>query len=306
MSKQKHNFWDISWSPWTGCSHASAACFNCWAEMIKARFGCKVFDCTDPTHEIMHVAAIKEIQGRLVPRWLMADGKPKIVFHEDRVHKPLHIKKPSRFFVCDVSDFFHPLNPGSDELRFEVMEVCKRAYWHDFIFITKRASAVLPFQRKFYPKGFPDNFIIMATLESTDPAVTGPALPYGGGNPWLRAHDLVPVKCKAKGLIMEPMLGPVDLPDEVWEAYGRGWCILGGESDNNMGIHGAGIRDIAPMKKEWAEAVIAKCDQYGIKVYFKQWGSFDENGVFVGPKQKAGKLWDGLLRKEFPRRRRTR
>ena len=38
MNLSKGQYWDVSWSPIRGCSHASPGCDHCWAERMAGRF----------------------------------------------------------------------------------------------------------------------------------------------------------------------------------------------------------------------------------------------------------------------------
>lgn len=60
------------------------------------------------------------------------------------------------------------------------------------------------------------------------------------------------------------------------------WVIVGGESDPNA----------RPMKKEWVLNIKRQCDEQGVPFFFKQWGTYGEDGVKRN-KKANGCLLDG-------------
>ena len=76
---------DDTWNPTTGCDKVSAGCKNCYAEPMAHR-----------------------LQAMKSPGY---EGGFKVALHENRLSKPLLIKRPTRFFVNSMSDLFHEKNP---------------------------------------------------------------------------------------------------------------------------------------------------------------------------------------------------
>jgi protein gp37 len=60
--------------------------------------------------------------------------------HENALQKPLEWKKPQVIFVNSMSDLFHKDVPF--EFIERVFDVMKRAHWHQFQVLTKRAERV--------------------------------------------------------------------------------------------------------------------------------------------------------------------
>ncbi|MGH7326987.1 MAG: DUF5131 family protein, partial [Polyangiaceae bacterium] len=85
-------------------------------------------------------------------------------------------------------------------------------------------------------------------------------------------------------------LGPLDL--RLWLPHIH-WVILGGES-------GPGSR---PMHVEWARSVRDQCIEFGLPLFFKQWGNHapDESGEqLVRMRSKNERLFDGRTWDQFP------
>lgn len=139
----------------------------------------------------------------------------------------------------------------------------------------------------------------------------------------LKCRDLSPVLF----LSCEPLLGPVDLQNIQVAAEGGGlgpdqlsddlydalegevcsgetgcvtregqptvdWVIAGGESGP----------EARPTDPEWVRSLRDQCQAAGVPFLFKQWGECDENSQRVG-KSRAGRMLDGVLHDEFPKKR---
>jgi len=61
------------------------------------------------------------------------------------------------------------------------------------------------------------------------------------------------------------------------------WVIVGGESGPNA----------RPMKLEWALDIQKQCDEQGVAFFFKQWGTWGEDGV-KRSKKNNGRLLNGV------------
>jgi protein gp37 len=103
VNKTKIEWCDYTWNPITGCLNG---CSYCYARRIYQRFK-KSF-------------------------------KPK--FHYERLSHPLKVDKPSRIFVCSVSDFWgrgvYPI------WRDEVYNVIRACPQHTFLFLTKQPQRI--------------------------------------------------------------------------------------------------------------------------------------------------------------------
>ena len=225
--------------------------------------------------------------------------------------KPWLAGKPRHIFVGDMGDFLS----SAVTVEFLARELFgaiesnagKRHVW---MLLTKRPARLAALSEVM--GGFPDNVIAMTTV--TDQRTAN-----------VRVRELLKVRCKTKGLSMEPLLGPVDLgeaglacdwacpecgsrsldPDKQsmdgrwWECFdchetGMGepawtpliqWVACGGES-------GAGAR---PMHPDWVRSIRDQCRESGVAFFFKQWGEWGLEVPTYGG-DLGGDLRSGIVR----------
>jgi protein gp37 len=224
---------ESTWNPVTGCDKISPGCKYCYAERLAER--------------------------------LQAMGQPnykngfKLTLQPRMLELPLHWRKPQTIFVNSMSDLFHDGVP----LPYiqEVFDVMRRAHWHRFQVLTKRAERLAELDRNLI---WSPNIWMGVSVESTKYV---PRIDY------LRA-----TRAAVKFLSLEPLLGALpglDLRD-------IDWVIVGGES-------GPGAR---PMKETWVLDVREQCRVAGVPFFFKQWGGTN--------KKKAGRILEGRTWDEMP------
>jgi len=223
-----------TWNPVTGCVKISPGCMHCYAERMAKR--------------------------------LQAMGQPnyahgfKLALHEHTLELPLGWKKPQTIFVNSMSDLFLKEVPKSFIAK--VFDVMRKAHWHTFQVLTKRAERLLDLSREL---PWEANIWMGVTVENKD---------YTQRIEFLRKSS-----AHIKFLSIEPLLGP--LPQLNLE--GVDWVIVGGES-------GPGAR---PMEPSWVLDIRDQCHDSRVPFFFKQWG---------GPrKKKAGRLLEGRTWDEMPR-----
>jgi protein gp37 len=251
---------DESWNPVTGCTPVSEACEHCYAL-------------------------------RMLGRNLPNHSGPAPTFHPDRLHKPLHWRKPRRVFVCSMSDLFH--EAFTDEQRDAVFVTMALAWRHTFMVLTKRPGRMHRYmldgrERIAERRDATGRYIEAAWSKSqllSAYARTGSqweafekAWPLP--NIWLgvtaenqqRADERIPILLDTPAAVrfvsLEPMLGPVDLSGHGSCHVGNvdaqlDWVILGGQT-------GPGAR---PMQPEWALDVYRQCKAAGVPFFFKKWGA---------------------------------
>ncbi len=224
---------EATWNPVTGCAKISPGCKHCYAERMAKR--------------------------------LKAMGQPnyangfRLTLQEKALELPLSWKKPRVIFVNSMSDLFHKNVPVEFILR--VFDVMRRANWHQYQILTKRADrleqldAVIPWQPHIW---------MGVSVESED---------YRS-----RIDHLRRTHAHIKFLSLEPLLGPLGPLDLA----GIHWAIAGGES-------GPGAR---PMNVEWVTDIRDQCLRAKVPFFFKQWGGTN--------KKRAGRMLEGRFWDEMP------
>lgn len=160
-----------------------------------------------------------------------------------------------------MSDLFHSDVPTG--YIHAVFETIKRADWHVFQVLTKRADRLRALAGEL---PWPENLWMGVSVENAD------YVP--------RVRDLQRTPAAVRFLSIEPLLAPIPrLP-----LAGLHWVIVGGES-------GPGAR---PMKPEWVRTIRDRCLVREVPFFFKQWG-----GVW---KKRTGRKLDGRTWDERPRR----
>lgn len=92
------------------------------------------------------------------------------------------------------------------------------------------------------------------------------------------------IKAGVRFLSIEPLLEDLG----TFDLTGMSWVIVGGESGPKA----------RPMKAEWARSIRHQCEAADVPFFFKQWGSYGEDGIRRS-KTNNGRLlddqtWNGL------------
>lgn len=235
MSEHSGIEWtESTWNPLTGCTKVSPGCKHCYAERMSRR--------------------------------LQAMGQPnyvngfKLSMHASALEKPLEWKKPQVVFVNSMSDLFHEDVPLDFVLQ--VFDVMRRAHWHTFQVLTKRAGRLEELSAQI---AWPENVWMGVSVENRGYT--------------FRIEHLRRTGAAVKFLSLEPLLGPLGRLD----LGGIQWVIVGGES-------GPGAR---PLDEAWVVDVRDQCALAQVPFFFKQWG-----GVH---KKKSGRLLEGRTWNEMPK-----
>jgi protein gp37 len=233
MARSAIEWTESTWNPLTGCTKISSGCKHCYAERMAKR--------------------------------LQAMGQPnyvngfKLTMHEHVLEKPLGWKTPQVVFVNSMSDLFHKDVPvGFIQKTFDVM---RRAPWHQFQVLTKRAERLLELNPQIE---WPENVWMGVSVENQDNVS--------------RIDCLRRTGVKIRFLSLEPLLGPIRHLD----LHDINWVIVGGES-------GPGAR---PILQGWVTEIRDQCVLAHVPFFFKQWG-----GVH---KKKAGRQLEGRTWNEMP------
>jgi len=196
---------------------------------------------------------------RIVTRmWKRNFNKPWL--NEKTFDTPLKWE-PSLIFTCSMSDFF--LNEA-DLWRPRAWDVIRRTPQHQWQILTKRPQRIkqcLP--PDWGPSGYP-NVWLGTSVESPN---------YYG-----RIKQLVEVPAAIHFLSLEPLLADLlGLPLDDIE-----WVIVGGESGSKF----------RPMQSEWAQRILALCQERGIPFFGKQ---------RAGHRTELPLLFDGKEIQEMPK-----
>ena len=232
MARSAIEWTEATWNPVTGCDKISPGCKHCYAEVMARR--------------------------------LKAMGQPNyrngfdLTLHPAMLDRPLSWRRPQMIFVNSMSDLFHDDVPDSFIQR--VFDVMRRASWHTFQVLTKRASrleAVAP------DLPWPENVWMGVSVERED---------YTS-----RIAHLRRTPAHVKFLSLEPLLGPLPRID----LRGIDWVIVGGESGPRA----------RPIEEGWALDILRQCQAARVPFFFKQWGG--RNKKKAG-RQLKGRIWDEM------------
>ena len=158
-----------------------------------------------------------------------------------------------------MSDLFHKDVP--EQFIQRVFEVMRKAYWHQFQILTKRAKRLLDVSPSIE---WPANVWMGVSVENADYT--------------FRIDQLRQTQAKIKFLSLEPLLGPL----ANLNLQKIDWVIVGGESGPKA----------RPIREEWILEIHDQCLRASIPFFFKQWG---------GPnKKKSGRLLKGCTWDELP------
>lgn len=196
-----------------------------------------------------------------------------VTLNPNALDEPKRIKKPSMFFVCSMGDIFHKDVPF--EYIDHIMETIEATPQHIYQILTKRDTRMYEYFEYHRQGNVPKNVWLGVTIES--------------GNQFARTHLLAGIKkATVHFLSCEPLVGePLWLLDDL---DGIDWVICGGESGPKA----------RPMKKEWVLDLMQQCAEKGVPFFFKQWGTYGEDGV-KRDKKANGCLLDGKVYQAWPK-----
>ncbi|MGE4291433.1 MAG: phage Gp37/Gp68 family protein [Desulfovibrio sp.] len=192
----------------------------------------------------------------------------KFTLLPQRLEQPLKVKRPTLFFVNSMSDLFHDEMPN--DFIDDIFNTIIATPQHRYQILTKRSARMLEY---FLTRDIPRNTMIGATVEDK---IHG--LP--------RIADIRQItNAPIRFLSIEPLLenlGTINLTN-------IDWVIVGGESGSRA----------RPMQLEWVTTIREQCLTLGIPFYFKQWGTWGEDGV-KRSKKKNGRLLEGKIWEQMP------
>lgn len=197
-------------------------------------------------------AGCKFCYAETMAKRLQAMGTPgyengfEFTLMPDRLEMPKKIKRPTKFFVNSMSDLFHENMPF--EFLDNVFKVIRETPHHQYQILTKREDIL---QKYFETHSVPENVWLGVTVEFAQTKN--------------RIDILRNINARIRFLSIEPLI------DAVGELNLEGihWVIVGGESGHKA----------RPMNPEWAIDIQRQCDEQGVSFFFKQWGTWGEDGV---------------------------
>lgn len=228
---------DATWNPVRGCVKISPGCKNCYAATFAERWRGLL------GHPYEHGFDL-----RLVP---------------EKLAEPLRWAQSRLVFVNSMSDLFQ-VGVG-DEFIEATFDIMRRADWHVYQLLTKRAERLRTFSRA-RPS--------MTSMQHVWLGVSVEDRRYG----LPRIQALRESAATTRFLSIEPLLedlGPLDLK-------GIDWVIVGGES-------GPRARRMRP---EWVISIRDQCKAARVPFFFKQWGGVQ--------KSKTGRLLEGKTHDAMP------
>jgi protein gp37 len=191
----------------------------------------------------------------------------KLAIHPTRLDDPIRRKKPTIYFVNSMSDLFHENIPF--DFIDKIFDVIRKTSQHRYQILTKRPEVMA---RYFSDRVAPDNAWLGTSVENRKHGIP-------------RIDLLRQVDVKVRFLSIEPLLE--DLGE--FDLSGMSWVIVGGES-------GAKAR---PMKADWARSIQRQCEEMDVPFFFKQWGSYGDDGIRRA-KANNGRTLDGRTWDELP------
>ena len=244
--KTKIDWCDATWNPVTGCLHG---CEYCYARGITKRYGGHLqqddendgYVLTKPMYDITPMSQDIARVGRMLP--YPYDFAP--TFHRYRLDIPARWTKPRTIFVCSMADLFGEWVP--DEWIIEVLEACRKAPQHRYLFLTKNPSRYDALEDADIITDKDMNF----WLGSTTTDITRDVLHF---NRVLHTFQ----SC-------EPMLNPwppAGEPNRRFEGEWPEWVIFGAETGNRK-------NKVIP-EKAGVDNAVKMCRNIGAKVFMKE------------------------------------
>ena len=175
-------------------------------------------------------------------------------------------RRPHNIFVCSMGDLFHEKVPFDFIDR--VMETIVATPQHRYQILTKRPERLHEY---FTTHDVPQNVWLGTTVESRRNK--------------FRIDYLRGLHAPVRFLSCEPLiedLGEMDLT-------GINWVIVGGESGMQA----------RPIKEDWIIGIKNQCEQHHIAFFFKQWGTWGQDGIKRN-KHANGKLLQGEIIQQMP------
>lgn len=266
MNRTKIPWTDYSWNPVVGCTPCSPGCANCYAKALH-----------DKRHKAFMVNV--ELPGQYVRPFGTIQCFP------DRLDEPLRLRKPSKIFVCSMSDLFH--EDVNVNFINKVLMTIDAAPRHTFQLLTKRidrAARLLTAGELgvLSPNAWPG--VTICDQDEADAKIPA-LLSIPAAVRWLSIEPmlseiifsddvLAPTpRCdgcgrSTSGMVMGDTHEVLNSTDDRFPEYcgiykqvlGIDWVVVGCESGPHR----------RPCNVEWVRSVVEQCKAAGCPVFVKQ------------------------------------
>ena len=235
----------IEWSshtfnPWYGCQKVSSACVHCYAETMSNR----------QLHKKKY--GVQHLWGPTAMRRIAEDEKWEEPLYWNRQAEKRNTR--AQVFcgsMCDVMEDRRDL----DAPRQRLYQLIEQTPFLDWLLVTKRPENLSKFLPQSWRSSPKPNVWLMTTCENQECADK-------------RIPELMKVPAVVYGISVEPMLGPITLPQGFVDLGRSGWVITGGET-------GCAAR---PTQEKWLTDLRDQCVSHGVAYVFKKWGKFYPSG----------------------------
>jgi protein gp37 len=163
---------------------------------------------------------------------------------DETFNKPKKLAGRQNIFTCSYSDFFIS---NADDWREDAWKVIRTTPQHIWIIITKRSENIMQRLPEDWGNGY-KNVILGVTVESEK---------------YLDRTDILrTIPAASRLVIFEPLISDISNINFT----GFDWAIIGGESGIN--------NQYRECKVEWIRNIKVQAEQYNIKVFIKQVGTY--------------------------------
>lgn len=207
MNRTAIEWTDFSWNPIVGCDHG---CWYCYARKMCLRF----------------------------PKIFPNGFKP--TFHPERLQKPWERKKPSKIFVCSISDLFASWTDTYwRDMVLESIRLCPVK--HTFQLLTKNPEKI----PSFIGETFNEPNVWFGTTITNE------------GGDWRNLESIKKVRAPIRFASFEPLLGA--LPLEAPPLHGLQWIIIGKLTGSRR----------VKLEPKWVWDIINRAQCWEIPVFIK-------------------------------------
>lgn len=197
-----------------------------------------------------------------------AGKAPKLILRREIISSWARQRKPRKHFVASMTDVFGEWVERA--WQFDFLDGMLAAPLQTFQVLTKRTAVMLKSVRLW----------MAARGIETPPQNIWLGFSAGNQETFDEAWASMKVLAEKGWTVfasLEPLLGPITLPDDFLAYGAQVQVITGGESGKNA----------RPSHPDWFRALRFQCNSHGVPFFFKQWGEWLAVNI---PRRKGGKL----------------